>query len=49
MDGEAVRDVRVLERVSFLAVPEGELAKVLDAVNGVRAGDAVLRLEPVGP
>ena len=48
IDGEAVRDVRVLERFSFLAVPEGELATVLERVNGVRAGDAVLRLEPVG-
>ena len=47
VDGEAIRDVRVLERFSFLAVPESELETVLERVNGVRAGDAVLRVEAV--
>ncbi len=47
VDGEAVRDVRVLERVSFLAVPENEVAAVLERVNGVRAGGAVLHVEQV--
>ena len=47
IDGEAVRDVRVLERFSMLAVPESELAAVLERVDGARAGQTVLRLESV--
>src|SRR6185295_1829488 len=47
IDGEAVRDVRVLERFSMLAVPEAELQTVLERVDGARAGDAVLRVETV--
>ena len=48
LDGEAVRDVKVLERVSFVAVPGDDAARVVAAVNGTSANGAVLRVEPVG-
>ena len=47
LDGEAVRDVRVLERVSFVAVPGSEAERVVAAVDGSSTNGAVLRLEPV--
>jgi ATP-dependent RNA helicase DeaD len=34
LDGEAVRDVTVLERFSFLSVPEAEADRVVDAMDG---------------
>ena len=34
LDGEAVRDVLVLERFSFLSVPETEVDRVIEALNG---------------
>jgi ATP-dependent RNA helicase DeaD len=34
LDGEAVRDVLVLDRFSFLSVPEGEAERVIDALDG---------------
>jgi ATP-dependent RNA helicase DeaD len=48
LDGEAVRDVRVLERVSFVAVPGSEAERVVAAVDGSSSNGAVLRLEAVG-
>jgi ATP-dependent RNA helicase DeaD len=45
IDGEAVRDVRVLERFSFLSVPRSEAERVVDAVNGARVDGATLRVE----
>jgi ATP-dependent RNA helicase DeaD len=45
IDGEAVRDVRVLERFSFLSVPRSEAERVVDAVNGAPVNGATLRLE----
>ena len=48
LDGEAVRDVRVLERVSFVAVPGSEAERVVAAVDGSSTNGAVLRLEAVG-
>ena len=45
IDGEAVRDVRVLERFSFLSVPLSEAERVVDAVNGTRVDGATLRVE----
>ena len=36
LDGEAVRDVRVLERFSFLSVPRSEAERVVEAVDGTR-------------
>jgi ATP-dependent RNA helicase DeaD len=45
LDGEAVRDVRVLERFAILSVPEDELQRVLDEVDGTRIKGIELRLE----
>jgi ATP-dependent RNA helicase DeaD len=45
IDGEAVRDVRVLERFSFLSVPRSEAERVVDAVNGTPVNGAALRVE----
>ncbi|MCW2968580.1 MAG: box helicase [Solirubrobacteraceae bacterium] len=42
LDGEAVRDVKVLERFSLLSVPEQEAERVVAAVSGVElAGQPV--------
>jgi ATP-dependent RNA helicase DeaD len=41
LDGEAVRDVRVLERFSLLDVPEGEVERIVDELRGRR-----LEVEP---
>jgi ATP-dependent RNA helicase DeaD len=46
LDGEAVRDVRVLERFSLLAVPSDEVERVVQAVDGARVNGATVRLEP---
>src|SRR3954468_3720454 len=45
LDGEAVRNVRVLERFSFLEVPESDVSEVLDRVNGTQVRGATLKLE----
>jgi ATP-dependent RNA helicase DeaD len=45
IDGEAVRDVRVLERFSFLSVPRSEAERVVDAVNGAPVDGTTLRIE----
>jgi ATP-dependent RNA helicase DeaD len=45
IDGEAVRDVRVLERFSFLSVPSSEAERVVDAVNGTPINGSTLRVE----
>jgi ATP-dependent RNA helicase DeaD len=45
LDGEAVRDVRVLEHFSFLSVPLSDAARVVDAVNGTPVNGTTLRLE----
>jgi len=45
LDGEAVRDVRVLERFSLLAVPRSEADRVVAAVDGTRVNGATVRLE----
>jgi ATP-dependent RNA helicase DeaD len=41
LDGEAVRDVRVLERFSLLDVPEAEVERIVDELRGRR-----LEVEP---
>ena len=46
LDGEAVRNVRVLERFAFLEVPAVEAKRVIDAVNGTEVRGEKLRLEP---
>jgi ATP-dependent RNA helicase DeaD len=45
LDGEAVREVRVLERFSFLSVPRSEAERVVAAVDGSAINGAVLRLQ----
>jgi ATP-dependent RNA helicase DeaD len=45
IDGEAVRDVRVLERFSFLSVPRSEAERVVDAVTGTPINGTTLRVE----
>jgi ATP-dependent RNA helicase DeaD len=46
LDGEAVRNVRVLERFAFLEVPEAEVERVLERANGAVVRGRELRLEP---
>jgi ATP-dependent RNA helicase DeaD len=48
LDGEAVRDVRVLERFSFLSVPRSEAERVVAAVDGTAVNGAVLRVQLAG-
>ena len=45
LDGEAVRNVRVLERFSFLEVPESDVPEVLERVNGTTVNGTTLTLE----
>jgi ATP-dependent RNA helicase DeaD len=40
LDGEAVRDVMVLDRFSFLSVPEGEAERVIEALDGTQIGSS---------
>jgi len=48
LDGEAVRDVLVLDRFSFLSVPEGEAERVIDALDGNDLRGRPLSLQRVG-
>jgi ATP-dependent RNA helicase DeaD len=48
LDGEAVRDVKVLERFSFLSVPADEAARVIEAVDGREVRGRELSLQRVG-
>jgi ATP-dependent RNA helicase DeaD len=45
IDGEAVRDVRVLEHFSFLSVPRDDAERVVEAVDGTELRGAPMRLE----
>ncbi|HWD66298.1 MAG TPA: DEAD/DEAH box helicase [Solirubrobacteraceae bacterium] len=45
LDGEAVRNVRVLERFSFAEVPAGEAERVLERAGGAEVRGRPLRLE----
>jgi ATP-dependent RNA helicase DeaD len=47
LDGEAVRDVLVLDRFSFLSVPADEAARVIEALDGHRVRGRELSLERV--
>jgi ATP-dependent RNA helicase DeaD len=47
LDGEAVRDVLVLERFSFLSVPAGEAERVIGALDGRSVRGRTLTLERV--
>jgi ATP-dependent RNA helicase DeaD len=46
LDGEAVRNVRVLERFAFLEVPAGDAERVVERVSGTVVRGHELRLEP---
>jgi ATP-dependent RNA helicase DeaD len=48
LDGEAVRNVRVLERFAFVEVPEREADRVVREVSGTEVRGAELRLEAAG-
>jgi ATP-dependent RNA helicase DeaD len=48
LDGEAVRDVLVLDRFSFLSVPSAEAERVIEALNGRRLHGQTLSLERAG-
>jgi ATP-dependent RNA helicase DeaD len=48
LDGEAVRDVLVLDRFSFLSVPAGEAERVIEALDGRDLRGKSLSLERVG-
>src|SRR3954451_20635584 len=45
LDGEAIRDVRVLEHFSFLSVPLSDAERVVESVNGTPVNGTTLRLE----
>ena len=45
LDGEAVRNVRVLDRFAFLEVPEADAERVVEAVSGRTVRGAELRIE----
>jgi ATP-dependent RNA helicase DeaD len=46
LDGEAVRNVRILERFAFVDVPEQEADRVVELVSGTEVRGQRLRLEP---
>ncbi len=46
LDGEAVRNVRVLEHFAFLEVPAQEVQRVIDQVSDTEVRGQRLRLEP---
>jgi ATP-dependent RNA helicase DeaD len=48
LDGEAVRDVMVLDRFSFLSVPAAEVERVIDALDGREVRGQPLSLQRVG-
>jgi ATP-dependent RNA helicase DeaD len=48
LDGEAVRDVLVLDRFSFLSVPAAEAERVIEALNGSQVRGRTLSLQRVG-
>ena len=47
LDGEAVRDVKVLQRFAFFSVPADEADRVLEAIDGVEVNGISLRVAPV--
>jgi ATP-dependent RNA helicase DeaD len=46
LDGEAVRNVRLLERFALLEVPAGDAERVAGAVDGTAVRGHTLRIEP---
>ena len=47
LDGEAVRDVLVLDRFSFLSVPADEADRVVDSLDGKEVRGRTLSLQRV--
>ena len=45
LDGESVRNVRVLERFAFVEVPEEDAERVVEQTGGTEVRGHVLRLE----
>jgi len=48
LEGEAVRDVLLLDRFSFLSVPAGEVERVIEALDGKSIRGRELSLQRVG-
>jgi ATP-dependent RNA helicase DeaD len=48
LEGEAVRDVLLLERFAFVSVPDADAERVLEALNGRRVRGHELSVERVG-
>jgi len=46
LDGEAVRNVRVLERFTIVEVPENDVDRVIELVDGAEVRGRQLRVEP---
>ncbi len=46
LDGEAVRNVRVLEQFSLVEVPESDADRLTEALDGAELGGRPLRIEP---
>jgi ATP-dependent RNA helicase DeaD len=47
LDGEAIRNVRVLERFALVEVPSADAPRIVEAVNGTTVHGRRLALEPV--
>jgi ATP-dependent RNA helicase DeaD len=47
LEGEAIRNVRVLERFALVEVPAGDAQRIVDAVTGTTVHGCRLALEPV--
>jgi ATP-dependent RNA helicase DeaD len=47
LDGEAIRNVRVLERFALVEVPAADAQRIVEAVNGTTVHGRRLALEPV--
>jgi ATP-dependent RNA helicase DeaD len=47
LDGEAIRNVRVLERFALVEVPAAEAERIVEAVSGTTVHGRKLALEPV--
>jgi ATP-dependent RNA helicase DeaD len=48
LDGEAVRNVKVLDRFAFLEVPATDADRVIQSVNGTSVRGHQLKVEPTG-
>ena len=48
LDGEQIRNVKVLERFSFVEVPESQANRICSEASGVELGGGALKLEPAG-